>query len=666
MKIENAKITWLESGLPYSTQFQDIYYSRDDAAAESQHVFLEANKLKQRWEHDSSSATFHIGELGFGSGLNFLQVMKLWQKLDKRPGHLHYIAFEKHPLTIEEMQRIHQRWPNLAAQSAELLEQYTDHSEGCHRLPLTNEITLDVYYGDAHEQLNRRMTDACPAIQCWFLDGFSPANNTQLWEEPLMRLLASCSDEATTLSSYSVAGKVRTALKNAGFEVSKIEGFGRKRHSLLARMPAIEIPPPPGNLKETETLHRRDSPWFTLPKPHFKARTAVVIGAGLAGCSTAHSLAQRGWQVTVIDAGHTPASGASGNGQMALRCRLFNAASPEAQFFLHAYLFALRQFKQINRHHGIAWNPCGVLQLSNAMNKRNPLQLEKLQQLYSAQIVQQLSKDQASSKAGIALREEAWLFPSGGAMKPASLCEAYLAHSNISCVFTTRITKLSRTNEKWQLSAGQTQVIDADVVVVANSHSAEQLDQFAGLPVQTLRGQTSEIPANQISNKLECVVSGGRTVFPASEDRHLLSASYANSCQLQPRAADTHENIVVAAANFAGADILSEDAVVERVSLRCNSPDRLPLVGMAPDLEKMRTRYAELSRNAKAKFNSTGEYYAGLYLNVAHGSNGLASCPLSAEFLASLIANENLPLNRDIIECLNPTRFLIKDLKKQR
>ena len=84
MKIENAKITWLASGLPYSTEFQDIYYSRDDAVAESQHVFLEANKLRQRWEQDSCIETFHIGELGFGSGLNFLQVMKLWQGLDKR------------------------------------------------------------------------------------------------------------------------------------------------------------------------------------------------------------------------------------------------------------------------------------------------------------------------------------------------------------------------------------------------------------------------------------------------------------------------------------------------------------------------------------------------------------------------------------------------------
>ena len=666
MKIENAKISWLESGLPYSTQFQDIYYSRDDAVAESQHVFLEANKLRQRWEQDSSIEVFHIGELGFGSGLNFLQVMKLWQGLDKRPERLHYIAFEKHPLTIEELQRIHQRWTSLVAQSAELLEQYTDHSEGCHRIPLTNGIILDVYYGDAFGQLKQRMTHACPAIQCWFLDGFSPANNIELWEEPLMHLLASCSDESTTLSTYSVAGKVRSALKNAGFEVSKIEGFGRKRHSLYAVMPASKIESLEGKPKEDESQHSTDAPWFTLPKPHFTGKTAVIIGAGLAGCSTAHSLALRGWTVTVVDAQSKPASDASGNAQMALRCRLFNTPSAEAQFFLHAYLFALRQFTQIRRHSNLAWNPCGVLQLSNAMNKRNPLQLEKLQHLYSSQIVRLLSKVQASSEAGIALSEEAWFFPSGGAMAPESLCETYLAHTNISCIFNARVTKLETTAEKWQVDAGQVQPIDADVVVIANSHSATQLSQCTGLPLQSLRGQTSEIPTNESSSKLKSVVSGGRTVFPASEGRHLLSASYANSNELQAHRADSQENRVVAATNFADADILNEEAVVERVSLRCNSPDRMPLVGMAPNLEMMRKTYAELARNARAKINSPGEYHAGLYLNLAHGSNGLASCPLSAEFLASLITNENLPLSRDIARSLNPTRFLINDLKKQR
>jgi tRNA 5-methylaminomethyl-2-thiouridine biosynthesis bifunctional protein len=292
--------------------------------------------------------------------------------------------------------------------------------------------------------------------------------------------------------------------------------------------------------------------------------------------------------------------------------------------------------------------------------------LEKLQHLYSNQIVRLLSKDQASSEAGIALSEEAWFFKSGGAMKPTSLCENYLAHTSISCIFNARVTDLERTGEKWQVNAGQAQPIIVDVVVIANSHSATQLIQCADLPLQSLRGQTSEISTNESSSKLKSVVSGGRTIFPASEGRHLLSASYANSSKLQALPADSHENSVVAATNFAVADILNEETVVERVSLRCNSPDRMPLVGMAPNIEKMRTVYAGLARNAKAKFTSAGEYYVGLYLNVAHGSNGLASCPLSAEFLASLISNENLPLSRDIAASINPTRFLIKDLKKQR
>lgn len=666
MKIENAKITWLESGLPYSTEFQDIYYSRDDAIEESRHVFLAANKLKQRWEHDSSIETFPIGELGFGSGLNFLLAMQLWQKLDKQPTRLHYIAFEKHPLTFEELERVHQRWPSLATQSAEFLEQYTDHGEGCHRMLFANGITLDLYYGDAQKQLNQRMLDACPAIQCWFLDGFSPANNSELWEESLMQLLASASDESTTLSTYSVAGKVRSALKNAGFEVNKIEGFGRKRHSLFATISTIENVLSEKEQREKETPQHRETPWLILPAPRFKGKSAVVIGAGLAGCSTAHSLARRGWRVTVVDAQAKPASDASGNSQMALRCRLFNAPSPEAQFFLHAYLFALRQFTQLHRHGDLAWNPCSVLQLTHAMNKRNPLQLEKLQQLYSEQVVRLLSKDEASNEAGIALTEEAWFFPSGGAMAPSSLCEAYLAHANIHCIFNARVARLDRSNESWQIDAGQAQSIEADAVVIANSHSAEQLSQCAELPLQALRGQTSEISTNEKSSKLKSVVGGGRTVFPAIAGRHLLSASYANSNELRALPTDTHDNIAIAAANFADVGILNEDALLDRVSMRCNSPDRMPLVGMAPDLGKMRTSYAELSRNARAKFTCTGDYYAGLYLNVAHGSNGLASCPLSAEFIASLITRENLPLSRGIAASLNPTRFLIKDLKKQR
>lgn len=661
MKIENADITWLESGLPYSTQFEDIYYSRDDELAESQHVFLEANKLKQRWKQGNNTQVFHIGELGFGSGLNFLQTMKLWEELEERPRRLHYIAFEKHPLRHKEMLRIHQRWASLASQSATLLEQYTDHAEGCHRLQLRNGVILDLYYGDAQEQLRQRMADACPAIQCWFLDGFSPARDTQLWEEELMKLLASCSDETTTLSTYSVAGKVRSAIKSAGFEVSKIEGFGKKRNSLFASLVASR-----SELATTQPAYSRKDPWFILPRPVFKGCSAIVVGAGLAGCSTAYSLAERGWEVTVIDAGSAPASGASGNSQLALRCRLFNAASPEAKFFLHAYLFALRQFTQLRQHSGIAWNSCGVLQLANAMNKRNPLQQEKLQQLYSTEVVQRLGKAEASHEAGIDLADDVWFFPRGGAMQPSSLCETYLDHKNIRCIFNNCVTDLEEADGRWRVDITQKPSLSADAVIVANSHSAALLDLCKDLPLQTLRGQTSEISANEQSGQLTSVVSGGRTIFPAHNERHLLSASYANCRKLSSLVSDSEENIELAAANFATSGILNTEALFERVSLRCNSPDRMPLVGMAPHIKKMKATYAELSKNAKAKFNVAGDYHEGLYLNIAHGSNGLASCPIAAEFLASLITEENLPLSREIAASLNPTRFLIKDLKKQR
>lgn len=680
MKVENAKVTWLESGLPYSTQYQDIYYSKDDELAESQYIFLDANRLSDRWQQQAHLDNFQIGELGFGSGLNFLQVIKLWKNSQAHPSRLHYIAFEKHPLTIDQLRRIHQRWPTLSAQSALLLEHYIDHSAGCHRLLLDLDITLDLYYGDALQQLNTRMTDNCPPVHCWFLDGFSPANNEALWEENLMHALARSSDESTTLSSYSVAGRVRTALKNAGFKVHKAEGFGRKRHSLTGTLPAQASQAIAPDDKTTQA-----TPWFDLPGVGFEGNTAAIIGAGLAGCSTAYSLARRGWQVTLIDASSKPASKASGNSPLALRCRLFNSPSAQAEFFLHAYLFAQRQFAQLFPGGDPAWKPSGVLQMRNAMNKRNPLQAQKLDELYSPQIVGLLSKELASLEAGIPLSDAAWHFPAGGALNPSALCQRYLAHPNIHCIFDTAVNNLhrikttkrietteeiKRTESKWALEGDASRIVEADVVVIANSHDATKLAQCSDLPLQSFRGQTTVIAANEKSNRLGSIVSGARTVFPSVDEQHLISASYATGTQARTLANDTRENLRGAASNFTEDNSLSDIALSDRVSVRCNSPDGIPLVGMMPDSAKMRTRYGELTRNARAKFSTTGhdceQYTDSLFLNVAHGSNGLASCPLSAEFLASLITKENLPLSEAMINTLNPSRFLIKDLKKQR
>lgn len=661
MKVNNADIRWLESGLPYSTRYDDVYYSRDDELAESQHVFIEANRLRQRWQSDNDTAVFHLGELGFGSGLNFLQAMQLWQSLEARPARLHYLAFEKYPLTREQLQRIYDRWPSLSAQTTVLLAQYTDHGGGCHRLLLTDDITLDLYFGDATVELAARATESCPAIQCWFLDGFSPANNDELWAQELMHLIAACSDGSTTLSSYSVASRVRAALGKAGFEVSRIAGFGSKRHSLVASRSSDESETPP-----KPSAAAIAAPWFIVPKSRYPGRSAAIIGAGLAGCSTAYSLARRGWRVTVFDAADGPASGASGNASLALRCRLYNAESAQALFFLQAYLFALRQFAALERRSTLAWKPCGLLQLQGAMNKRSPLRPEKLRRLYSERLVQSLSREQASRRAGVDLSEAAWYFPDGGMIGPTSLCAAYLDGGNIDCEFGTPITAITPVDRHWRLQTEAGESRESDVVIIANSHAATSLTPSLGLPLEVWRGQTSEVDASEESARISAVVCGARTVFPAADGRHLLSASYSDSTRLDASAAERQANVEHARSNFSGEILDGASAQAERVSFRCSAPDRVPVVGMLPDGERMRASYTELGRNAKARFEHRGDYHGGVYINVAHGSNGLASCPLSAELLASQINGENLPLSRDTIHCLSPARFLIADLRKQR
>ncbi|PCJ28626.1 MAG: bifunctional tRNA (5-methylaminomethyl-2-thiouridine)(34)-methyltransferase MnmD/FAD-dependent 5-carboxymethylaminomethyl-2-thiouridine(34) oxidoreductase MnmC [SAR86 cluster bacterium] len=674
MKVENAQIQWLDSGLPYSSLFDDVYYSKDDEQAESLHVFLNANRLSQRWaetadscegrEANKSAELFTIAELGFGSGLNFLQVAKLWQESSSRPSRLNYIAFEKHPLTCEQLQRIHQRWPNLKAQSDELQRYYPDHSIGCHRICLSHDITLDLYYGEAFSQLKSRYTKVCRAIDCWFLDGFSPRLNPKLWEQQLFGLIAKTCNEKSTISSYSVAGTVRNALGDAGFAVQKLPGHGKKRHMLFAQLKISEL----SAVKEPSDKDFNNlKPWFKLSPVTFSKRTVTVIGAGLAGCSTAYSLARRGWQVKVIDNSDAPASGASGNSQLALRCRLFKSYSDTAEFFLHSFLFAARQFSALKIANSIDWNNCGVLQLNTAMNKQQAISDEELASMYSKQVIQALSLDTANKKAGAALNDPAWFLPAGGWINPETLCEAYLSHPNIELVLGKNVDAIKPERDNWAVIDDRGEHITSEAVVIANAYSAKKFEQTRHLPLQVVRGQTTQISANGLSSSLKAVVSGKRTVFPESQQCHVISASYSNTDLQESSSTNDNEcNMTLAKSNFSDKDFLSTQIVSDRVSQRCNSIDQLPVIGMVANASAMKKTYAELSRNATATIDSPGDYHRGLYISVAHGSNGLASCPLSGEFLAALMTGENLPLSQAMINNLSPARFVIRDLKKQK
>jgi tRNA U34 5-methylaminomethyl-2-thiouridine-forming methyltransferase MnmC len=223
MNDQQAQIDWRDGRVPISRRFDDPYFSLDDGLAETRHVFLGGNDLPARF-----AADFHIAELGFGTGLNFLVTVAAWREAGK-VGNLHFTSFEAFPMSIPDMRAALAAFSDLATDSAALLATLGD-GPGPHRF---GNITLEVIQGDARQTLP--VWNGC--ADAWYLDGFSPAKNPELWGDALLREVARHTVSGGTAATYTAAGHVRRALAAAGFDVARVPGYGRKRHMTRARIP---------------------------------------------------------------------------------------------------------------------------------------------------------------------------------------------------------------------------------------------------------------------------------------------------------------------------------------------------------------------------------------------------------------------------------------------
>lgn len=215
-KPAHAEIVFDERNVPINTRFDDPYFSFQNGLAESEYVFLEGNALSSRL-----CDGFTIAELGFGSGLNFLLTWQLWQRLELS-GELRYVSFEAYPMQREDLSRTLYHFPKLSA----LIALFLEHFDG-QRFTYEG-ITLEIIDGDARDSIQHTpiLADA------WYLDGFSPAKNPEMWGEDLLRHVGHKTKASGTFATYSAAGHVRRKLEAAGFTVSRKKGFGHKRHML--------------------------------------------------------------------------------------------------------------------------------------------------------------------------------------------------------------------------------------------------------------------------------------------------------------------------------------------------------------------------------------------------------------------------------------------------
>lgn len=216
-------------GTPYSTYYDDVYHSAHGGLAQARHVFLAGNDLPARWR---GSDNFVIGETGFGLGLNFLATWQAW-RASQANGLLHFVSVEKHPFCRDDLARLLAPHVQLAELSEQLLRQWPPLTPGVHHLSFAHDrLALTLLFGDALEMLPQLTT----RLDAVFLDGFAPAKNPELWSPALLATITGLCNNQATLATWSVAGALRRALQQGGWQVHRRPGFAAKREMLVGRL----------------------------------------------------------------------------------------------------------------------------------------------------------------------------------------------------------------------------------------------------------------------------------------------------------------------------------------------------------------------------------------------------------------------------------------------
>ena len=637
--MQYADIDW-QDGIPVNRQYDDIYFSRHDAIAESTYVYLEQNRLPQRFDQ---ARDFTLVECGFGAGLNFLLTSRLWLE-SQATGRLYYFAVEKHPWREDDLVTLYQQYPSLTTFANEMLSQYPLAVEGFHpRLLFDGRVTLVLCYGDVADMLD--------SMECspdaWYLDGFAPAKNPAMWNESLLARLKTLSHAGTSFSSFSVAGKFRRGLEAHGFRVERVMGFGNKREMLRGEC-----------LQDTQAEVK--TPWFQLPVKADRPRLATVIGAGIAGVTTAWSLVKRGWQVRLVDRLPHCAGEASGNPAGIVMPRIALDPGADIRFSQAAFVFATRLYQQIKaRHNTVEWHAGGVLQLSSSEYKRH-----RLWQFNDSALHRRLSADEASRIAGVSIHDDALFFPSAGWLDPRSLIDALLAEAGegIERIMATEVKSLESCSDGWRLSTQCGQSLTSPVVVLANALACRQFEQTAWLPLRAARGQISLLPASEQSQQLKCVLTHEGYLIPAIDHVHVCGASFVvDETDVTMNMAEHRENLAhVAEYHPQFFDQVSMENLGGRVAVRAVTPDRMPLVGPVAVFDSLVANYQDLQRGRAAASYAAAEYHEGLYVNTGHGARGLTSCALSAEILASQIEHHNNIIASETRHMLHPSRIHIR------
>jgi len=686
--IKTAALSWNADSEPYSDTFQDRYFSSDDGLAESRYVFIEKNNLSQRWL-ECQSVSYVIAETGFGSGLNFLAVCQAFEQFcQQHPTaclkRLYFISFEKYPLTAHDLKSAHQRWPQLSNFSSQLQTNYPSAIAGCHRLQFKmshaataqyhqNAITarpqviLDLWLGDISDTLPQLSYPQQGLIDCWLLDGFDPKKNPAMWNDTLYQNIAKVTKDQATLATFTAAGIVRRGLESAGFTITKVKGFGKKREMVTATFNRTK-------------LTSSTASWFNRPVAD-KLNEVTIIGGGIASAALCLSLAQRGIKVTLLCKDPQLAQGASGNRQGGFYPLINVQHDYLSQLYSQAFFYSRQTIKRLeSTKDQVTSDFCGVLQLAYQTNLHTRYQAISDSGLFPPDFLQWLTPAQATDLAKVEILHNALYFPQGGWLAPATLTQVLINHAKtlnlIEVIYDVKVHALKLKQElkqehnqkQWQLEFRDGSKRQAHHVILANGHHLTDFEQTRELPLYQTSGQISHIKSTSQLQPLTTVLCYQGYLTPARQGQHCLGASFErDKTSVQLTATEHHQNIEKLRHCTQGAQwpaSIAGDVLAGKVGVRLSAKDHLPMVGGVPDVKLTSDYYHDLARGKPASKYPPAPHHQNLYMLGALGSRGLCSAPLLAEILACQLTGEPQPVSQALLDQLNPNRYWIKQLKR--
>ncbi|MGC8120533.1 bifunctional tRNA (5-methylaminomethyl-2-thiouridine)(34)-methyltransferase MnmD/FAD-dependent 5-carboxymethylaminomethyl-2-thiouridine(34) oxidoreductase MnmC [Marinobacter sp. VGCF2001] len=618
--MEPAELIWRD-GVPESARFGDVYFSRDDGLAETRYVFIERNDLPARFRQLAGHDHFVIAETGFGTGLNFLATWAEW--LAQRPPDgdsaiLHFISVERYPLTPGDLARALASWPDLQPLARELLEQYPPLLQGTHRLVLAGgAVRLTLYFGDVMDAWK----DLEFTADAWFLDGFAPSLNPDMWLEQAIDQIRSHSKPGSSLATFTSVGRVRRALAAEGFDMAKVPGFGRKREMLVGRLPAAE----------------------RITVPRSESDPIAIVGAGIAGAALARNLAERGQEVLLIDQACKPGAGASGNEQGALYVKLGVEYNDQTELAATALSFSQRFYQ---RWQGSFWHPSGLLQLAATPQEADRQRRFLARNQYPEDLLRPVTAAEATDIAGVPVQRSGFWFPGSGWLQPAQACETLANHPRIQRIFNAKVEKLERGEHHWIIYTTGGKRIKAGNAVIAAGHESGCLAPVRDnhlLRLKPIRGQVTRLSARNYQLP-RVVICGTKYLNPAHEGNAITGATF-DLHDTNPEATrEGHEENVTQLLELlpsvSRGQSMHSGALDGRVAFRCTTHDYQPAAGALPE--------------------QGGLNCDGLFLLTGFGSKGLAWAPLLAEYLADRMCGQPPSLNKRLARRVETGRLYRK------